>query len=62
MPAQDSNYTNKNKEHENVCPKYFKLKEKYFSIATIYDEWFGLGSSARIIPGGINSLDKLHPE
>ena len=53
MPPQDSDDANKNKEHENVCPISFKLKEKYVSIATIYNERFGLGTYTRIIPGGI---------
>ena len=53
VPPQDSNDANKNKEHENVCPISFKLKEKYVSIATIYNERFGLGTYTRIIPGGI---------
>ena len=62
FPAQDINDANKNKENENVCLKPFKPKEKYVSIETIYNEWFGLGNSARVITGGINSLDTLHPE
>ena len=62
VPAQDGNDSNKNKEHENVCPRSFKLKEESVSISTIYNEWFGLGSSAIIIPCGINSLETLHPE
>ena len=60
MPPQDSTDANKNKEHENVCPLSFKLKEKYVSIATIYIEWFGIGTYTIIIPGGIYSLDTLH--
>ena len=39
-----------------------KLKEKYVSRAEIYNEWFGIGTSTRIIPGEIYSLDTLHPE
>ena len=62
VPPQDSNDANKKTEHENVYPLSFKLKEKSFSIATIYNEWFGLGTYARILPGGIHSLEKLHPE
>ena len=59
VPPQDSNDADKNKEHENVCPQSFKLKEKYVSIETIYNEWFGLGTSAIIIPGGIKLLETL---
>ena len=58
----DRNESNKNKERENVCLLSFKFKEKYFSIATIYNEWFGLGTFKRIVPGVIYSSDKLHPE
>ena len=57
---QDSNDSNKNKENENVFLLSFKLKEKYVSIATIYIEWFGIGTYTIIIPGGIYSLDTLH--
>ena len=52
MPPQDSNDANKNKEHENVCTLSFKLKEKHVSIASIYNEWFGIGTYKRIITGG----------
>ena len=38
------------------------MKETYFLIATIYNEWFGLGIYTRIIPGGIFSLETLHSE
>ena len=38
VPPQDSNDTNKNKEHESICPLPFNIKEKYVSIATIYNE------------------------
>ena len=62
MPPQDSNNANKNKEHENLCPVSFKLKGKYFSIATNYNEWFGLVTYTRIISDGIYSLETLHPE
>ena len=62
MPPQDRNGENKNKEHENVCPLPFKLKEKYVSIATIYNEWFGFRTYTRINHGGIYSLETLHPE
>ena len=41
VPQQDSNGANKNKEHENVCPIKFKLKEKYVSIETFI--MIGLG-------------------
>ena len=62
MPPQDSDDANKNKEHENVCPISFKLKEKYVSIATIYNERFGLGTYTIIITGGIYSLETMHIE
>ena len=62
LPPQDSNDANKNKEHEYVCPLSIKLKEKYVSMETIYNEWFGLGTYTGIIPGGIYSLETLHPE
>ena len=62
VPAKDSNDANKNKENENLCPLSFKLKEKYDSIATIPNEWFGIGIYTRIYPGGIYSLETLHPE
>ena len=35
------------------------MKEKYFSIATIYNEWFRLGTYTRILPGGIYSFETL---
>ena len=38
------------------------MKEKYVSIETIYNEWFGLGTSKRIIPCVIYSVDTLQPE
>ena len=56
VPPQDSNNANKNKEHEMFYPISLKLKEKYVSIATIYNEWFGLGTSKIILPCGIYSL------
>ena len=62
VPPQDSNNANKNKEHENLCPLSLKFKEIYFSIATINNEWFGVGTYTRIIPGGIYSLETPHPE
>ena len=62
VPQQDINDSNKNKEHENVCPIKFKLKEKYVSIENIYNDWFGLGTYFIILPGGIYSLKTLHPE
>ena len=62
VPPQDSNYSNKNKEHENVCPLSLKLKLKYVSTATIYNGWFGFGTYTRIVPVGIYSLETLHPK
>ena len=62
VPPQGSNDANKNKEHENVCPLSFKLKETYFSIETIYNEWFGLGTYTIIVPGGIYLLETLHSQ
>ena len=53
LPPKDSNDTNKNKEYENFCPLSFKFKEKYVSIATIYNEWFGIGTNTIIIPCGV---------
>ena len=47
---------------KNVCPLSLKLKKQYVSIETIYNEWFGIGKYTRIIPGGIYSLETLHPE
>ena len=38
------------------------MKEKYVSIETIYNEWFGIETYTRIITGIIYSLDTLHPE
>ena len=62
VPPQGSNDANENKERENVCPLSFKLKNRYVSIATIYNQWFGIGNYTRIIPGGIYSLETLYPE
>ena len=62
VPPQDSNDTNKNKEHESICPIKFKIKGKNVSIATIYNEWFGIGTYTRIITVRIYSLETLHPE
>ena len=39
-----------------------QIERKYVSIATIYNEWFGLGTSAIIIPDGIYSLQIMCPE
>ena len=61
MPPQDSTDANKNKEHENVCPLSFKLKEKYVSIATIYNYCFGRRTYTINIFGGIYSLKKMYP-
>ena len=38
------------------------MKEKYVSIGTIYNEWFGPGTSTRIIPCVIYLVDTLQPE
>ena len=62
VPPQDSTDTNKNKEHGSICTILFKIKEKYVSIATIYNEWFGIGTYTRIITVRIYSLETLHPE
>ena len=61
VPAQDSNDENKNKENENVCPQSIKLKDNIFQWQPFINEWFRLGTSARIIPLVINSLETLHP-
>ena len=42
VPPQDSSDANKNKEHKHFYPLSFKLREKHFSIATIYNQWLGL--------------------
>ena len=62
VPPQDINNANKNKEHEIFCPISFKLIEKLVSIATIHNEWFGLGTYTIMLPGGIYSLETLYPE
>ena len=38
------------------------MKNIYVSIETIYNEWFGIGTSAIIVPGRINLIETLHPE
>ena len=62
VPPQDSSNANKINKHENVYPLSLKLRGKHVSIATIYNEWFRLGTYTKIIPGGIYSLETLHPE
>ena len=62
VPPQDSSNANKINKHENVYPLSLKLKEKHVSIATIYNEWFGMGALAITIPGGINLLERIYPE
>ena len=58
VPPSGSN--DENKKHENVCPLSFKLKEKYVSLSTNYNERFGLVTYTRILPSGFYSLEKLH--
>ena len=59
MPPRYINDSNKNKENENLCPLSLKLKEKSVSVATIYNDWFGIGTYTIIIPGGVYSLETL---
>ena len=59
VTPQDSNNQNKNKEHENFFPLSFKLREKCVSIATVYNEWFGIETYTRTLSGGIYSLETL---
>ena len=38
------------------------MKEKYVSIATIYNKWFGLGTSKITLPSRIYSLETVYTE
>ena len=56
VPAQDSNDKNRKIIIQKCLSSIIQIDGKYVSMATIYNEWFGLVTYARIITGGINSL------